>query len=182
MLLCLHHKSDRFEHHDKDTNMPHSHDNKDTGDHIRFDMDKLDDDNLRTNLDELETDFAVYDAFGRKLDRTAILAIQQRIQKQLQKELRALEPGPKRKGRPPLAEVAMSASERARRYRSRLAEQATIVTDAPEAAEVAVLMAGLQKRLRTISDGSVGEEVRDTARWHAARLVRELVRRHGLEL
>jgi hypothetical protein len=76
----------------------------------------------------------------------------------------------------------MSASERARRYRSRLAEQATIVTDAPEAAEVAVLMAGLQKRLRTISDGAVGEEVRDTARWHAARLVRELVRRHGLEL
>lgn len=88
--------------------------------------------------------------------------------------------GPKRKGRPPVGEVAMSSAERVRRHRSKMKEQSTVVTDTPELVEVSVLLVELQRQLKVISVVSTGEKNRYLARWHAARLMKELAHLHGL--
>ncbi|MHB8938543.1 MAG: hypothetical protein ACYC39_09520 [Thiobacillus sp.] len=81
-------------------------------------------------------------------------------------------------GRPPKSGSTMTAGQRAATYRARRHEEASLAHEHLGEATTAVLMAGLARQLKGLSD----PDHADTARYVATQLIQQLCDRHGIKL
>lgn len=85
---------------------------------------------------------------------------------------------PKKPGRPPKLDTAMTDKQRAAMYRTRRYEAASMAHENLHDASTAVLLAGLARQLKATAD----PDHTDTARNIAGQIIKELCDRHEIDL